>query len=160
MANINLITDRTALDVSRAQELRRAIIARTATPEMWEEWLILQKGCLNISDCERLEEAINAIAELIHMRDNIFPIEITLTEASIAGIYTQLSLILSAVSKLRESGYIKASTPDMPDSLTEWYKLNALEQILSDIEYMAGCVETGEQRLSFRLGRKMIGNRR
>ena len=130
-----LITDRTADDL--ANDTDRAYIAYT--------------------DLNRVEQACALLAGLLHVdiRTKEWGMEDFRTD-------TEMSRLLNNIKTLRAAYYTKASTPAIPAKITyeSIYQANDIEQILKDLGDMYDSMVSGQQRLSFKLGAKAIGNRR
>lgn len=130
-----LITDRTAADL--ANDTDRAYIAYT--------------------DLNRVEEACELLAGRlgVTIQTKAWRMEDFRTD-------TEMTRLLSNIKALREAYYVKASTPASPVKITydSIYQANDIEQILKDLGDMYDSMVSGQRRLSFKLGTKMLGNRR
>lgn len=130
-----LITDRTAADL--ANDTDRAYIAYT--------------------DLNRVEEACALLAGRlgVTIQTKVWKMEDFRTD-------TEMSRLLDNIKTLRAAYYTKASTPATPVKITygSIYQANYIEQILKDLGEMYDSMVSGQQRLSFKVGTKMIGNRR
>lgn len=130
-----LITDRTAADLSNDTD--RAYIAYT--------------------DLNRVEEACALLAGRlgVTIQTKAWKMEDFRTD-------TEMSRLLDNIKALRAAYYTKASTPATPVKITygSIYQANYIEQILKDLGEMYDSMVSGQQRLSFKVGTKMIGNRR
>ena len=73
-----------------------------------------------------------------------------------------MNRLLENIKKVREVYYTKISTPQTPVKITydSIYQANDIEKILKDLGDMYESTLSGQQRLSFSLGKKNIGNRR
>lgn len=122
------VYDRTQADVDRVYALRETGWQNMTQPQK-EEWLRGMKGCLNTSDLKRIENAVYVIARLLNIalqtnKDN-------LPEIPDALYFQQL---LDNVAILRESGYIRGDTPELPaQPLNTYQKINDVEHILHDV---------------------------
>lgn len=152
------VTDRTAADVARLQELKTKIQSRTATASELSEWLGDMKGAYNASDMNRVggdvdylytlmqttPAAILAYLESIGVApDENFVLAIDLppalspkTDWTVADIPTagQLSDYLANIRALRDA--VGLSDPiDMPASMgmLTYKGANAIEQLLEAI---------------------------
>jgi len=122
------VYDRTQEDVDRVYELR-AIGWDNLTDAQRSEWLSGLKGCLNLSDLKRIENAIYVVAQLLELdlqtnKDNLPMIPNTL--------YFQQ--MLDNMSVLRAEGFLYVDTPQVPEQpLNTFGKVNDVERILHDI---------------------------
>ena len=73
-----------------------------------------------------------------------------------------MTRLLSNIKAIRSAYYVKASTPASTAKITygSIYQANDIEQILKDLGDMYDSMVSGQQRLAFRLGMRVIGNRR
>lgn len=130
-----LITDRTVDDL--ANDTDRAYIAYT--------------------DLNRVEQACALLAGLLHVdiRTKEWGMEDFRTD-------TEMARLLGNIKALRAAYFTKTSTPVTPAKITysNVYQANDIEQILKDLGDMYDSMVSGQQRLSFKLGAKAIGNRR
>nr|DAP74291.1 MAG TPA: hypothetical protein [Caudoviricetes sp.] len=130
-----LITDRTAADL--ADDTDRAYIAYT--------------------DLNRVEEACALLAGRlgVSIQTKEWRMEDFRTD-------TEMTRLLENIRMLRAAYYVKASTPASPAKITygSIYQANDIEQILKDLGDMYDSMVSGQQRLAFRLGMRVIGNRR
>lgn len=115
------------------------------------------KAYISYTDLNRIEQACKYIADELGV--NIVTKEWTIqdfrTEAEMERLRNNIDL-------LRRSYYTKANTPQVPNKITftSIYQANNIEKILYDIDYMYQNILSGKPRLSFRLGKITIGNRR
>ena len=130
-----LITDRTAADL--ANDTDRAYIAYTDLNRVGEA-------------CELLAGRLGVTIQTKAWRMEDFRTD------------TEMTRLLSNIKALREAYYVKASTPASPVKITydSIYQANDIEQILKDLGDMYDSMVSGQRRLSFKLGTKMLGNRR
>lgn len=130
-----LITDRTAADLAADLD------------KVYADYI-----CLN-----RVEEACGFLAERLHVniQTKVWGMEEFRTD-------TEMTRLLSNIKVLREAYYVKAGTPVTPVKITysSIYQANDIEQILKDLGDMYDSMVSGRQRLPFKLGVKMLGNRR
>ena len=75
---------------------------------------------------------------------------------------TEMARLLENIKKVRTAYFVKSSTPPTPVKITydNIYQANDIEQILKELGDMYDSMISGQRRLSFHLGRKMLGNRR
>ena len=115
------------------------------------------KAYIAYTDLNRVEEACKQLA-------NLFGISINTKVWSIKDFRTEseMNRLLENIKKVREVYYTKISTPQTPVKITydSIYQANDIEKILKDLGDMYESTLSGQQRLSFSLGKKNIGNRR
>jgi hypothetical protein len=131
----SLITDRTEADLSNDTD----------------------KAYIDYIDLNRVEEACALLAERlgVEIRIKNWTMEDFRTES-------EMTRLLSNITTLRATYYAKSNTPDTPTRITynNIYQANDIEQILKDLGDMYDSMISGKTRLSFKLGIKMLGNRR
>lgn len=129
-----LITDRTAADVARAEELSAKGISGM-TPAELAEYLAGMKGAYNAADLNRVNEAMEYLAE----RFRGYGYTVTLRPVpvwTVTGIPTaaQMGDYLANLAALRGVlAVITAPVPADMDGLT-WQEANDIERILKDID--------------------------
>lgn len=115
------------------------------------------KAYIAYTDLNRVEEACKHLANLfgVSISTKVWAMEDFRTESEMARF-------LDNINKLRAAYYTKISTPQTPARITydSIYQANDIERILRDLGDMYESALSGQQRLSFSLGRKSIGNRR
>ena len=115
------------------------------------------KAYIAYTDLNRVEEACKHLANLfgVSINTKVWNIEDFRTES-------EMNRLLENIKKVREVYYTKISTPQTPARITydNIYQANDIEKILKDLGDMYESTLSGQQRLSFSLGRKSIGNRR
>lgn len=115
------------------------------------------KAYIAYTDLNRVEDACEHLANLfgVNISTKVWAMEDFRTESEMARI-------LDNIKKVREAYYTKISTPKTPARITydSIYQANDIERILKDLGDMYESTLSGQQRLSFSLGRKSIGNRR
>lgn len=130
-----LITDRIAADL--ANNTDKAYIAYT--------------------DLNRVEEACALLAERLRItiQTKAWKMEDFRTD-------TEMDRLLKNLKTLRAAYYTKTSTPANPAKITysSIYQANDIEQILKDLGDMYDSMVSGQQRLAFKIGSTMLGNRR
>lgn len=128
---LSLITDRTAQDVARWQELKSKGLANMTTAEL-AEWTN-SKGAYNFTDMNRVEAAVNMIAE--KLRDIDIPVSVTTksnwkrTDIPTAN---DLTRYLGNVAKLRSSSSGLRHAPALPTSMVRlnYIGANSIEATL------------------------------
>ena len=130
-----LITDRTAADLTNDTD--KAYIAYT--------------------DLNRVEAACAYLAA-------IFGVKIITKDWKMEDFRTdtEMERVLNNIRLLRAAYYTKGSTPATPAKITytSIYQANDVEQILKDLGDMYDSMLSGQQRLSCKIGTRLIGNRR
>lgn len=115
------------------------------------------KAYISYVDLNRVEEACKHLADLfgVSISTKVWVMEDFRTES-------EMDRMLDNINKLRAEYYTKISTPQTPVRITydSIYQANDIERILKDLGDMYESALSGQQRLSFSLGRKSIGNRR
>lgn len=122
------VYDRTREDVELAAALRR-LGWQQMTEEQRKIWRGGLKGCLNFSDLKRIENAIYVIGQLLR-------VELQTNKDSLPEIPDTLYFrtLLKNVAKLREAGYLRRDTPELPgEPMNTWQKINDIEHILHDV---------------------------
>lgn len=108
-------------------------------------------------DLNRIEEACMYLAEClgITIETKVWTMEDFRTE-------TQMQRIRQNIQALRDAYYVKSTTPATPTKITfrSIYQANDIERILKDLGEMYESMISGKVRLSFKLGSRMLGNRR
>lgn len=132
---MNLITDRTAADVERYLTLRNKGFANLTAAER-AEWLAPMKGAYNFTDLNRVEEAVQFLAE--KLRDRGYRVDI-----SEAKVWTMSSLptladmnrYLDNVRVIRSAFATLGTTPQVPTSASglTYKEANDIEQIIFDV---------------------------
>lgn len=133
-----LITDRTQVDKSRAEQLATKGWARMTTSER-EEWMAGPKGAYNAADLNRVGEALLYLMD----RLNSYGYVVTVTPRTDWTIDeipapTDLKHYLDDVATIRTVMELPPTTPNVPpnmDGLTI-QKANDIERILLDVDQM------------------------
>ena len=141
MSIINtLITDRSAADVSRWLNLRNKGYNNMIEAER-EEWSAGMKGAYNVSDLNRVGEALNYIRDRLteagYLPQMAF---IAKTDWAVTDIPTPSDLFdyLRYVSVIREAMAQYANTPAAPEYTggLDYQEANAIEKILVDVDQL------------------------
>lgn len=132
---LNLITDRTAQDVSRWRELHVKGYAAMTNAER-EEWAT-SKGAYNYTDLNRVENAVAYIADLLSSLG--YGVEIAKTRTwTIYDVPTasDMNRFLSNVRTIREAFSVMRTTPVAPSTMQRLTHTSAnnIERILQDVE--------------------------
>lgn len=133
---LNLITDRTAVDVSRWQELKNKGYDKMTASER-AEWNTSMKGAYNHTDLNRVENAVAYLAQ----RLNEFgyrvepPVTQTWNTTSIPKP-ADMTRYLNNVRMIRNAFVTLRTTPEVPASMQRmtYVEANAIEQVLHDVE--------------------------
>ena len=132
---LKLITDRKSSDISRAKSLvEKAKKIENLTPEELEEYMSGLKGCYNISDLNRVEEAVKYISDLFNSLSykNIV-ITKTWKQGDFFTIDEELPRYLENIRILRDIINVSPNTQQVPDSDKPYNKANDIEKILYDL---------------------------
>ncbi|MBR5873098.1 MAG: hypothetical protein IKY90_00005 [Oscillospiraceae bacterium] len=128
---IHFITDRTQADVDRVQLLSAKGFANM-TAEERAEWLAGMRGAYNSTDLNRVESAVQYLAEILNVSVT------TKTNWAVTDIPSTADMerYLENIRKLRAKNKILATTPETPSSMTRltYSTANNIEKILADIE--------------------------
>lgn len=115
------------------------------------------KAYIAYTDLNRVEEACKHLADIfgVSISTKVWAMEDFRTES-------EMNRLLENIKKIREAYYTNISTPQTPVRITyeSIYQANDIEKILKDLGDMYESALSGQQRLSFSLGRKSMGNRR
>lgn len=132
----NLITDRTAQDIDRVNELA-AKAWQDMTADERAEWMSPMKGSYNHTDLNRVEEAVAFIATELK-KYGYLGRDIAVRTWSSNEIPTaeDLGRYFGNVATLRNAITVWSSTPTAPSVMNGFdvNKANALEKILLDID--------------------------
>lgn len=132
---LELITDRTAQDVQRWQELKAKGYA-AMTPEERAEW-DTSKGAYNYTDLNRVEDAVAYLAARLNALGYRVVIPYTRTWA-VTDVPTvaDMTRYLENVRAIRAAYTRFSTTPAAPASMNKltYETANDIEQILKDVE--------------------------
>lgn len=127
---MDLITDRTLTDVERVAELR-AKGWHNMTDAEKSEWISGMKGAYNYIDLNRVESAVQEVAEILGLSVTVK------TDWAVTDIPSESDMkrYLDNIKMIRNSGALD-TTPEAPESMSglTYEMANAIEQILIDIE--------------------------
>lgn len=132
----NLITDRTAQDVDRANILA-AKAWQDMTAEERTEWLSPMKGSYNYTDLNRVEAAVAYVAERLSEFGYLpHPPTVRVWSANDVPTETDLFRYFGNVATLRGAVTVWANTPAAPNGIEGLgaNEANDLEQILIDVD--------------------------
>lgn len=126
---MEFIYDRTQKDVDRAAELNKKYAGGRITESEKQEWMGNLKGALNLSDLNRIEGNLDALARLFQTTVQIK--NWVCGEIPRAGDYKR---ILDNVQKIRDAWFVPSHTPPTPvQPLNTYGKWNDIERILHDL---------------------------
>lgn len=115
------------------------------------------KAYIAYTDLNRVEEACALLAEClgVAIQTKVWKMEDFRTS-------TEMDRVLANIKKLRAAYFVRGNTPANPAKITysSIYQANDIEQILHDLGYMYDSMRSGEQRLSFKMGTRLFGNRK
>jgi hypothetical protein len=132
---MNLITDRTAADVERYLTLRNKGFANLTAAEK-TEWLSNMKGAYNYTDLNRVEEAVQYLAD--KLRERGYRVDIgdikTWTMNSLPTM-ADMNRYLNNVKVIRNAFATLSTTPQVPSSIAglTYKEANDIEQIIFDV---------------------------
>jgi len=137
---LELITDRTARDVARLQELN-AIGWDNMSDAEKAEWSQGSKGAYNFADLNRVENAVQYIAE--HLREYNYPVElleVRTWKAADVPTLTDMTRYLENIRRIRNAFVTLTTTPQVPATMKNltYTDANAIEQILFDVDLLMG----------------------
>lgn len=137
---LELITDRSAADVSRWRELRNKGWGNMTEAER-SEWLSPMKGAYNHTDLNRVGAALNYIRDRLsgrgYLPPNAFAARVDWAEGEVPTL-EDLTKYIGYVSTVREVSPRFTSTPPAPQSATglSYQEANDIEQIIFDVDLM------------------------
>lgn len=128
---MEFVYDRAQADADRAAELNEKYINGTITDAEKLEWDKDSKGVLNLSDLNRIEGNMGALAALLGVA--IATKQWASNDKPRSSDYIR---ILNNLSAIRNAWYTLSTTPDNPvRPLTHFEKWNDIERILHDVDY-------------------------
>ena len=141
-SGLNLITDRTAADVARWQELRDKGFAAMTEAEK-TEWLGAMKGCYGHTDMNRVEGAVALLAGKISALGYLYSpsVKMNWTKEDVPT-RADFERYFGNVEGLRNAIPVLATTPSAPTvySKLSYRTANDLEKILLDVNLIASNV--------------------
>ena len=167
----NLITNRNAADVSRLSAIGERIKKRTATEEEVKEWLAGMRGAYNVSDIERVEEAVAFVSEYINSlqqtldgyresygvaSDSNFVSPLREITVNPVGGWTReeipsperLTLFLNTVKAFAETNFMGHSLPETLEKLTT-EGANEIERVIVAQNANAEAIEAEKKKLIY-----------
>jgi hypothetical protein len=146
------IFDRTQADVEFALQMIAEWTASRNSQGGYE-----LKGCLNVSDINRIEGNIAYLAETLekyHYRANV-----ETREWSMSDLPTEedIARIVNNTYELLKAYYVPYGTPSLPKEMSSYSEVNDVEQILSFIKVVLDSMIGSFKRCNtFRAGSKVI----
>ena len=135
---MNLITDRTLLDVEEVKALTETIKNGTATAEQVSQYLNeIQKGAYTYKDLNRVEEAVAYVASRLREFGYLSSLPVTQSwSVEDKPNVNDFARYFANVKTLRDAIPVWESTPEVPPTAIgfDYEKANALEQILVDVD--------------------------
>lgn len=125
---MEFVFDRTQADVDRVSELNKKYLTSTITEEEKEEWLVGNKGALNFSDLNRIENNVETLATYLV----VTVITKTWNRGDIPKV-SDYQRILDNIQKVRNAWLVLSEPPTPEQPLNTYQKWNDIEQILYDI---------------------------
>lgn len=149
------VVDRTLLDVQDALaqiEAWRTQVANGQTPTVTE-----LKGCLNVTDLNRIESNTRYISQFI--RGYGFQTNVTTkadwTDESLPNA-ADVNRIIDNIKEIRDKYYEPAGMPSLPQTMVSFSDINAIEQsLLLFREMLLGMVGAFKRSGTFRCGQGM-----
>lgn len=136
LADFNMITDRTQMDVDRWKELK-AKGWDGMTAEEQAEWSTSLRGCYNYTDMNRVESAVEYVANrLIEVGYPVYPVVKKNWQLSDKPTRADFARYMQNIADIRGAMATYPTTPAAPTTNQQLtYQLaNDLEKILVDID--------------------------
>lgn len=136
LSDFNLITDRTQADVNRYAELKSKYLHGMTAAEM-AEWETHLKGAYNFSDFNRVESAVEYVANrLTEAGYVVVPIVKKNWAATDIPTLEDLKRYMKNVADIRFALATFQTTPEAPSTerKLDIHAANAMEQILIDVD--------------------------
>jgi hypothetical protein len=132
---MNLITDRTAADVERYLTLRNKGFANLTAAEK-TEWLSNMKGAYNYTDLNRVEEAVQYLADKLRERGyRVDIVDKKVWTMNSLPTMADMNRYLNNVRVIRNAFATLGTTPQVPSSIAglTYKEANDIEQIIFDV---------------------------
>ena len=138
------VYDRTEEDVAYAKEKIAEWITAIQTGEYAETFEL--KGCLNVSDFNRIEGNIEYLNDMLGSLG--YPVGVTTREWSMSDIPTSedVSRIISNIREIISSYYQQEGVTTLPSSMGRYNQINAIEENLLKIKELLDCMINSYQR--------------
>ena len=136
LSDFNLITDRTQADVDRYAELRMKYLSGM-TAEEKTEWETFLKGAYNYSDMNRVESAVEYVANRLNEAGYIVaPVIKKNWTKTDKPTLTDLKRYMKNISDIRSALATYETTPEAPttEKRLSFQVANAIEQIITDAD--------------------------
>ena len=136
LSDFNLITDRTQADVDRYTELRLKYLHGMTDSEM-AEWETFLKGAYNYTDMNRVESAVEYVANrLTEAGYVVSPVIKKDWNRASKPTLDDLKRYMKNVSDIRSALATYETTPEAPttEKKLSFQAANAIEQILIDVD--------------------------
>lgn len=155
--SLELITDRTATDITALTALRDKIKNRTATVDEWTQWLVGSHGAYNASDLNRVGDAVAYLAALL----NGYGYSVTVnpkTDWVPGDIPRESDMVqyLADVQAIKDKFY---GTTPLPESMNHinHHDANNIEKLLLEVETYINRMVAGFRKCgTFRSGQGVI----
>lgn len=120
------------------------------------------KAYIDYSDLNRIETAVKWVSHVLNRYGyrNVTKNKLNWKPGD-HRTDAEMERLRQNIMSIRSAYYTKPSTPLTPNKITyiSIYQANAIEQIIYDLGNLIEASYPGQQRLSFRLGARAIGNR-
>ena len=136
LSDFNLITDRTQADVDRYAELRLKYLSGMSAEEK-AEWETFLKGAYNYTDMNRVESAVEYVANrLTEAGYVVVPVIKKSWTKTDKPTLTDLKRYMKNISDIRSALVTYETTPEAPttEKRLSFQVANAIEQIITDID--------------------------
>ena len=136
---LTLITDRKQSDVDRAKQLieKAKNIENLSSSEL-EEYLGGLKGCYNISDLNRVENAVQYISDLLNSLGYENEVNTKLWEFGEMFTSEHVERYLQNIKNIRSAITVSSNVPEVPLSYKPYINANKIEEILYKINELIG----------------------
>lgn len=146
------IFDRTQADVDFALIKIAEWIAYGSPTEVYD-----LKGCLNVSDINRIEGNISYLAE--HLRELSYPPDVSTKKWTKNDLPNEddIQRIINNVRMCADAFYLPRSAPPLPSAMLSYEDINSIEKNIDLIKYLLDCMVSSFKKLgTFQSGSKMI----
>jgi hypothetical protein len=144
LSDFNLITDRTQADVDRYAELKAKGL-RGMTVEEKAEWETFLKGAYNYTDMNRVESAVEYVANrLTEAGYVVLPVVKKNWNSSDKPTLDDIKRYMKNIADIRAALTTFYNTPDAPtiEKHLTYQMANAMEQILIDVDDLISRMES------------------
>ena len=115
------------------------------------------KGCLNVSDINRIEENVSYLAE--QLKGYHYPSDTSSKSWSVTDMPNQsdITRIIDNIKSLIDSFYLHPDAPTLPDGMLGYNEVNAIEENLSLIKALIDAMVNSFRKLgTFKAGSSMF----